>query len=441
VAVDSAHLYWAHSGLDAPDTVNDGIGRADLDGTNVVHTFIAASEPRGIAVDTARQAVPPSRIAIGDVRQSEGDAGQTAFQFPLTLDSPQPSPVTVGFATADDVATAPGDYAATAGTVTFDPGETAKTATVQVNGDTAVEPDETFAVNLSDAGANGTIADGRAVGTIVNDDPSGTPGTLPGPTGCSAMNGSDVQIPDLATVESPLRISGCAGNASAAATVEVHIVHTFIGDLIVSLVAPDGSSYILHNRAGGATRDINQTYTVNLSSEPADGTWRLRVQDAAPGDVGRIDSWSVNLTGIPTPTPSPTPSPSPTPTPPPAPSPAPSPTPPGCSATNGSDVQIPDLATVESPIGISSCTRSASATATVEVHIVHTFIGDLVVSLVAPDGTTYVLQNRTGFNAHDINQSYIVNLSSEQGEGTWRLRVQDAAAGDVGHIDAWTLSL
>jgi uncharacterized delta-60 repeat protein len=71
--------------------------------------------------------------------------------------------------------------------------------------------------------------------------------------------------------------------------------HTYIGDLIVSLIAPDGSSYVLHNRAGGSTDNINQTYTTNLSSEPATGTWRLRVQDAAAADTGRIDSWTLNL--------------------------------------------------------------------------------------------------------------------------------------------------
>ena len=86
-------------------------------------------------------------------------------------------------------------------------------------------------------------------------------------------------------------------------------MHTYIGDLLVTLVAPDGSTYVLHNRAGGSTDNIDQTYTVNLSSEPANGTWRLRVQDAAAADVGRIDSWTINLGAGPAPTPSPTPTP------------------------------------------------------------------------------------------------------------------------------------
>jgi Calx-beta domain len=86
-------------------------------------------------------------MARRNLWMAEGDAGQRAFQFTVTLDSPQSSPVTVGFATADGAATAPSDYEATTGTVTFDPGETAKTAAVQLNGDGTVEPSETFNVN------------------------------------------------------------------------------------------------------------------------------------------------------------------------------------------------------------------------------------------------------------------------------------------------------
>ena len=67
-----------------------------------------------------------------------------AFQFTVTLDSPPSSPVTVGFAAAGGAATAPSDYEATTGTVTFDPGETADTATVLVDGDGTDEPNETF---------------------------------------------------------------------------------------------------------------------------------------------------------------------------------------------------------------------------------------------------------------------------------------------------------
>lgn len=64
---------------------------------------------------------------------------------------------------------------------------------------------------------------------------------------------------------------------------------------IVSLIAPDGSTYILHSRAGGSADNIDQTYTVNFIGEAKNGTWKLRVQDAASADVGRIDSWALTV--------------------------------------------------------------------------------------------------------------------------------------------------
>jgi Calx-beta domain len=112
----------------------------------------------------------PSRISIADVRLAEGNTGQTAYRFAVSLDRAQSAPVTVDFSTADGTATAPGDYLAASGTVSFAPGETTKTVTVQFNGDTTKEPNETFAVNLANATGNATIADGHALGTIVNDD-------------------------------------------------------------------------------------------------------------------------------------------------------------------------------------------------------------------------------------------------------------------------------
>jgi len=238
--------------------------------------------------------------------------------------------------------------------------------------------------------------------------------TVNGPPGCSGTNPTDVTIPDNTTVESSITISGCAGNAGAGSTVEVHIVHTYIGDLVVTLVAPDGSLYTLSNRAGGSTDNIDTTYTVNLSSEVANGTWTLRVQDAATADTGYINTWTLNL----------------------APGGGPV-----CTGTNGTDVAIPDNTTVNSTIAIAGCSGNASSTSTVEVHIVHTYIGDLVVTLVAPDGSTYVLSNRAGGSTDNIDTTYTVNLSTEVRNGTWTLRVQDAATADTGYINSWTLTL
>ena len=113
---------------------------------------------------------------------------------------------------------------------------------------------------------------------------------------CSGTNGTDVNIPDRATVTSSIVISGCGRNASSSSTVPVNIVHTYRGDLVIDLIAPDGSTYRLKNSSGSDSADnVNTTYTVNLSSEAANGTWRLQVRDAYSGDTGYINSWSLNL--------------------------------------------------------------------------------------------------------------------------------------------------
>ena len=114
------------------------------------------------------------------------------------------------------------------------------------------------------------------------------------PTGCTpAPNGTDIRSRTSRPSSRRSPIAGCSGNASATAQIDVNIVHTYIGDLVVDLIAPDGSVYVLHNRAGGSADNINQTYTVNLSSEAANGTWELRVRDAAAADSGYINSWSL----------------------------------------------------------------------------------------------------------------------------------------------------
>jgi subtilisin family serine protease len=116
------------------------------------------------------------------------------------------------------------------------------------------------------------------------------------PAGCAAVtNGTDFLIPDLGTVSSPITIAGCAGNASASAQVTVNIVHTYRGDLVVDLIAPNGTVRNLLNRSGGSADNVNQTFTADLSSIPANGTWSLRVRDAAAADIGRIDSWTIKV--------------------------------------------------------------------------------------------------------------------------------------------------
>jgi subtilisin family serine protease len=126
---------------------------------------------------------------------------------------------------------------------------------------------------------------------------TGTGGTTPPPTGTTYTNATDVAIPDRgAAISSSIAVSGQTGNAGAATAVAVDIRHTYRGDLVIDLVAPDGSAYRLKNSSGSDSADnVITTYSVNLSSEAKNGTWQLRVQDVYAADTGYINSWSITL--------------------------------------------------------------------------------------------------------------------------------------------------
>ncbi|MFD9322890.1 M4 family metallopeptidase [Streptomyces sp. NPDC060053] len=115
--------------------------------------------------------------------------------------------------------------------------------------------------------------------------------------GTSFENTADVSIPDNgAAVTSSVTVSGRTGNAPSNLAVAVDIVHTYIGDLQVQLLAPDGTAYTLKAYGtGGSTDNINTTYTVNASSEVANGIWKLRVQDNAAVDTGYINSFKLTF--------------------------------------------------------------------------------------------------------------------------------------------------
>ncbi|MFD1150576.1 proprotein convertase P-domain-containing protein [Saccharothrix hoggarensis] len=92
-----------------------------------------------------------------------------------------------------------------------------------------------------------------------------------------------------------MTVSGVAGNAPSTLKVGVDIKHSWGGDVVIDLVAPDGSTYRLKNSSSSSTPDIVTTYTVNASSEVANGTWRLKVQDVYSQDTGYIDAWRLTF--------------------------------------------------------------------------------------------------------------------------------------------------
>jgi hypothetical protein len=140
------------------------------------------------AVQTAETGNPPPplppAVSVADATVTEGNSGTVAASFSVSLSAASAQTVSVNYSTQDNTASAGSDYEAASGTISFLPGETVKTVTVNVYGDTFDESNETFFVNLNGP-VNATIADGQATGTIMDDDdaPSTASITVVSPNG------------------------------------------------------------------------------------------------------------------------------------------------------------------------------------------------------------------------------------------------------------------
>ncbi|MFF4963295.1 M4 family metallopeptidase [Streptomyces sp. NPDC001222] len=115
--------------------------------------------------------------------------------------------------------------------------------------------------------------------------------------GTSYESTTPVSIPDNGpAVTSSITVSGRTGNAPNNLQVTPNITHTWRGDLVIDLIGPSGTAYRLKNFSSSDSADnVTDTYTVNASSETANGTWKLKVQDQAAQDVGKINSWKITF--------------------------------------------------------------------------------------------------------------------------------------------------
>lgn len=216
---------------------------------------------------------PLPSLSISDASATEGDAGTTTATFTVTLSAAATSAVTVNYATADVTATAGSDYSAIGGALTFAIGETSKTLSVAISGDTTVEPNETFALTLS--GASGaTLADPLGQGTIANDDLVAPPPPPPPPVLPT------LSIGDLSLTE------GNAGTTLASFTVTLSAAAASavtVNYATADGTATDGSDYVagsgmLSYAIGETTKTVaftingdtlveaDETFTVTLSA-------------------------------------------------------------------------------------------------------------------------------------------------------------------------------
>jgi large repetitive protein len=147
------------------DTIDEFDESFFLNLSNATNATIADAQGAGTIADND---APPT-LTINDKTITEGDNGTQTMTFTVTLSAVSQKTIDVNYTTANGTAISGSDYTATNGTLTFAPGETTKTISVQVIGDRSIESDETFSVNLTSA-TNATITDAQGVGTILNND-------------------------------------------------------------------------------------------------------------------------------------------------------------------------------------------------------------------------------------------------------------------------------
>lgn len=219
---------------------------------------------------------PPPTVSIGDVSKNEGNSGNTTFSFVVTLSAPAGDGVFVEYATSNGTAsTGNQDYVAKSGYVYFDPGQTTRTINVTVKGDTTKEADETFYVDLLYAGG-ATIANGRGVGTILNDD------------GAAAPSPPAISIGDAQVVEgnSGTRLMTFTVTLSHAASKEVRVNY---GTLNGTARASDndyvGASGTLKFAPGETTKTIAVKVKGDKKQEP-DEYFHVNLSGAVNGTIG-----------------------------------------------------------------------------------------------------------------------------------------------------------
>ena len=115
------------------------------------------------------EAVNVPLMSISDAEVIEGNAGTAVLAYQVSLSAPTHRPVMVNLRTAGGSATENTDYEPQNGQLTIPPGQTAATLSINVNGDTSAETDETVFVALSTS-TNALIERGRGRGVILNDD-------------------------------------------------------------------------------------------------------------------------------------------------------------------------------------------------------------------------------------------------------------------------------
>ena len=233
-----------------------GNGTTTQSNTPVAISLPAGVSPIAIAAnsDHSMVSVSPYSLGINNVSQVEGNSGTTNFTFTVSLFYSSSQTVTVDYATNDGTATAPTDYTATNGTLIFSPGITTQNIVVPVNGDTNIEDNETFTVNLSNP-TGATLTSTPGIGTIINDD------------GIVTTTTTLVSNPNPSTVGQPVIFTATLNPMAATGTVTFIEGATILGTapVVSGTAVYTNASLIVGSHVISATYDGTAIYTAAAS--------------------------------------------------------------------------------------------------------------------------------------------------------------------------------
>lgn len=294
-------------------------------------------------------------------------------------------------------------------------------------------------------------------------------------TTLSFTDPTTVAIVDNTTVQGSVAVAGL-GNYVMDVDLTVNITHTWSGDLDIMLTSPGGTTVVVTTDNGGGNDDVfngtlfddqalvpatDATYSNGVTASPLapegafgafigedpNGIWTLDIGDDAGGDQGTSSGFTLTITTL-----------------------AAAPT----TVAAGPFVQMTPVATVD--LGTAQSTVNVSGAGTyltdldATTFITHTWSSDLIVELTSPQGTTVVLTSGNGGSNDDVYNGTVFDDSAtnpisdsvfsdgvpttpaqpegalaafigENPNGTWTLDVSDAAAGDNGSVNSWSLAV
>ncbi|KAF0204274.1 MAG: hypothetical protein FD170_592 [Bacteroidetes bacterium] len=239
-------------------------------------------------------------ITINDVSITEGNAGTSNLTFTVTLSSAVGGTVTVDYASADNTATiADGDYISVAGTLVFSAGQTSRTIIVPINGDTKVETNETFYMNLSNLSNGGfavTLTDNQGVGTITNDDAANiTINDVTANEGNSGTTSYTFTVSMSAASDAAVAVDYATANGTAT-TADVD--YTAITATTLTFAAGETSKTITVLVNGDTKVENNETFTVGLSNLVNNGR-NVSITDATgTGTITNDDSATLSIDDV-----------------------------------------------------------------------------------------------------------------------------------------------